>query len=257
MKLFRELIDYRTMLWSLIHKDLVTRYKGSILGFLWTFVNPLLQLMVYSVVFSMIMRVDVPFYYIYLFVAFIPWVFLSTAVLNGSSCILANSNLVQKIYFPRMVLPISTVTAGAVNMLLSMVIVLAALIFSGIGLSWNVLVLPVVIFVEYLFILGMVLIFSAANVYFRDLQHILEIVVMAWFYITPIVYTPEMVPGEMALVLALNPMSGIIDSYRKILYYKCLPDFSTLLLAATTGLIFCVLGCFIFQRLQRGFAEEL
>lgn len=257
MKLFRELIDYRTMLWSLIHKDLVTRYKGSILGFLWTFVNPLLQLMVYSVVFSMIMRVDVPFYYIYLFVAFIPWVFLSTAVLNGSSCILANSNLVQKIYFPRMVLPISTVTAGAVNMLLSMVIVLAALIFSGIGLSWNVLVLPVVIFVEYLFILGMVLIFSAANVYFRDLQHILEIVVMAWFYITPIVYTPEMVPGEMALVLTLNPMSGIIDSYRKILYYKCLPDFSTLLLAATTGLIFCVLGCFIFQRLQRGFAEEL
>jgi len=257
MKLMNELYDYRTMLASLVNKNLVTRYKGSVLGFLWTFVNPLLQLVVYSLVFSVIMRVNVDKYYIYLFVAFIPWYFIASSIMEGSSCILANSNLVQKIYFPRIVIPLSTVAAAFINMVLSMLVVFAALIFSGIGLSWFIVALPVIMGIQFLFVLGLVLIFSAVNVYFRDIQHILEIVVMAWFYVTPIVYTPEMVPQSLSWLLDINPMSGIVESYRNILYYKCMPDFSTMLLALTFGAVSTLIGVAVFQKLQRGFAEEL
>jgi len=257
MKIINEVYDYRTMLVSLVRKDLVTRYKGSVLGFIWTFINPLLQLIVYSLVFSVIMRINVDKYYIYLFVAFIPWFFISTSIMSGSSCILSNSNLVQKIYFPRIVIPLSTVIAAFVNMVLSMLVVFAALIFSGIGMSGYIVALPIVMGIQFLFVLGLVLIFSAVNVYFRDLQHILEIVVMAWFYVTPIVYTPEMVPQDLNWLLKMNPMTGIVESYRNILYYKCLPNFSTLILALSVGVISTLIGVVVFQKLQRGFAEEL
>ena len=203
------------------------------------------------------MRVNVDKYYIYLFVAFIPWFFLSASVMEGASCILANSNLVQKIYFPRIVIPLSTAISAFVNMLLSMLVVFAALIFSGIGLSRYIIALPVVMGIQFLFVLGLVLIFSAVNVYFRDLQHILEIVIMAWFYVTPIVYTPEMVPQQLSWLLDINPMTGIVESYRNILYYKCMPDFSTLLLALLFGTASTIVGVAVFQRLQKGFAEEL
>ena len=119
------------------------------------------------------------------------------------------------------------------------------------------LVLPVVMGIHFLLVLGIVLIVSAVTVYLRDLAHILDIVIMAWFYATPIVYPPEMIPEKFHFLLYLNPMSGIIEGYRKILYYRCMPDFSTMLLALVVGIITVVVGAFVFQRLQRGFAEEL
>jgi len=138
-----------------------------------------------------------------------------------------------------------------------MLIVFAALIIGGRGLSVYILVLPVIMLVQFLFVLGIVLVVSGLTVYFRDLEHILNIVMMAWFYLTPIVYPPQMVPQELSFVLALNPMAGVIECYRNILFYRCMPDFSTLLFAFLTGLAAVVLGGAIFQRLQRGFAEEL
>lgn len=257
MKLLKELYAYREMIYMLVRRELRGRYKGSALGFLWTFLNPLLQFCVYAVVFSVLMPVNIDQFYVYLFIAFIPWFFLSTAIPQGATCIQAQSNLVQKIYFPRMVLPISTVMTGFVNMLLSEIVVFAVLIISGFGLNWYMIALPVVMLVQLLFTLGIVLIDAALTVYFRDLAHILDIVMMAWFYATPIVYAPDMVPERFKFLLYVNPMAGIIDSYRKIMYYKCWPDFSTMLLALLIGVVTILLGTCIFQRLQRGFAEEL
>lgn len=258
IKLFKELFAYREMIVMLVRRELRGRYKGSVLGFLWTFLNPLLQFAVYAVVFSTIMRFDsIPKYYVYLFVAFIPWFFLSAAIPQGATCIQSQSNLVEKIYFPRMVLPISTVFTAFANMLLSELVVFAVLVFSGFGLSVYMLALPVVWFIQLLLVLGIVLIVSALTVYFRDLAHILDIAVMAWFYLTPVVYPPEAVPERLAFLLNLNPMTGIVDSYRKILYYRCWPDFSTMLLALAVGLAAVAVGAVVFQRLQRGFAEEM
>lgn len=257
MKLVRELYNYRTMLYNLIRKDLVTRYKASALGFMWTFLNPLLQLMVYSLVFSMIMRMQIENYSLFLFVAFIPWFFTSTSITAGSSCILANGNLVQTIYFPRIVIPIAAVTASFVNMLLSMVIVFLALIVAGIGLSAYAFFLPIIMIVQYFFVLGLALVFSAVDVYIRDLQHILDIVVMAWMYLTPVMYPVDMVPEELWWLINGNPMTSIITAYREILFYKRMPDLTTLLTAIAMGIVSTIVGVCIFQKLQRGFAEEL
>lgn len=195
MNSLKELYAYREMIFSLVRKDLRTRYKGSVLGFLWTFVNPLLQLVVYTLVFSTIMRVNVDKFYIYLFVALVPWIFFTSSIQGGATSILSGADLIKKIYFPRLVLPIAVTSAAFMNMVFSMLIVFIALIISGIGLSWHIVYLPVIMVLEYFFALGMAFIFSALNVYFRDLEHILGIVTMAWFYGTPIVYTIDMVPG--------------------------------------------------------------
>lgn len=257
MKLLKELYAYREMIYMLVRRDLRGRYKGSALGFLWAFLNPLLQFIVYAVVFSTVMKVGIDQFYIYLFVAFIPWFFLATAIPQGATCIQAQSTMVQKIYFPRMVLPISIVVTAFVNMLLSELVVFAVLILSGFGISIYIVALPVVMGIQFIFVMGIVLIVSALTVYFRDLAHILDIVVMAWFYATPIVYPPEWLPERFLFLLYLNPMTGIIDSYRKILYYKCWPDFSMMGLTLISGILATMIGVYVFQKLQRGFAEEL
>ncbi len=258
IKTIRELYDYREMVTSLVRRDLRGRYKGSMLGFLWTFINPLLQLLVYTLVFSVIMRNNIEKYYIYLFVALVPWLFLSTSINSGANCILASSDLVKKIYFPREVLPISCVTASFVNMLLVFLVIFGVLIVTGFGISlYALLFLPIIMVVEYLLCLGLVLIFSALTVYFRDLSHILGILTMAWQFLTPVMYDVSMVPEHLRPIFDLNPMTPVILAYRDILYYKRKPDLSTLLTATALGVVFLVLGAVIFRRLQKGFAEEM
>ena len=257
MKNLKELYAYREMIFSLVRKDLRTRYKGSVLGFFWTFLNPLLQLIVYTIVFSIIMRVSVDKFYIYLFVALVPWIFFTTSIQQGANAILINHDLVKKIYFPRLVLPIAVVSAAFMNMVFTMLVVFAALLVSGIGLSWHVIFLPVIMLLEYFMVLGMALMFSALNVYFRDLEHILGIVTMAWFYLTPIVYTIDMVPTQFLGLFYLNPMTSIVQAYREVLYYQQIPQFTTLGSVVVFAVIFIVAGYAIFQKLQKNFAEEL
>jgi len=257
MGIFKELYDYREMIYMLVRREIRGRYKGSVLGFFWTFLNPLLQFVVYAVVFSVLLRSDIEKFYVYMFVAFIPWFFFSTAIPQGANCILTHNTMVQKIYFPRMVLPISTVLTGFVNMLLSEIVVFIVLILSGFIPSYHVIALPVVMLVQLMFVLGIVLIVSALTVYFRDLSHILDIIVMLWFYLTPVVYSIDIIPEQFRGFIYLNPMTGIIECYRSILYYRTWPEFSMMLLAFVLGVISIVGGMVIFQRLQKGFAEEL
>lgn len=259
MAVFRELIKYRQMIVSLVRKELRGRYKGSVLGFLWTFINPLLQLIVYSIVFSTIMRVvDTEKYYLFLFVALIPWIFFSTSVSGGANSIIANKDMVTKIYFPREVLPISYVTSCFVNMLFCFIVIFAVLIVSGTGINSAVLIyLPVVMIIEYMLALGITMITSSVTVFFRDLEHILGIVMMAWMYLTPIMYTPDMVPEQYRLLFNINPMCSIIIAYRDILYYKRTPVMSTLLYSAGLGIILLVVGFMVFSLLKKKFAESL
>lgn len=258
MNTLKELYHYREMIVSLVRKGLRGRYKGSVLGFLWTFVNPLLQLVVYTIVFSNIMRVGIDKFYLFLFVALIPWMFFSASVTGGAASIVAEGNLVKKVYFPRQVLPISYVTTAFVNMLLTFVVVFLALIVGGIGLDMRLLVyLPVVMIVEYLLALGIAMLTSALTVFFRDLEYILGIVTMAWMYLTPIMYGVDMIPDKYLTLFHLNPMTPIIVAYRDILYYKQIPRLSTLLQALAWGITFLLVGSIIFDRLQKHFAEEL
>lgn len=254
----QEIYGYREMIASLVRRDLRGRYKGNALGFLWNFINPLMQLLVYTLVFSVIMRNGIEDYYLYLFVALIPWIFFSSCISGGCNCILGNGDMVKKIYFPREVLPISYVTSQFVNMLLSFVVVFVVLIFSGKGLApIPLLYLPIIMIVEYVLALGMTLLFSALTVYLRDIANILGIITMAWQFVTPVMYGREQVPARLLWVFDLNPMTSIIEAYRNILYYQQTPDMGTLLVAVIAGVAFLVVGELVFRHLQRGFAENL
>ena len=258
MRMIAEIYAYREMIFSLVRRDLKGRYKGSILGFFWTFLNPLLQLIVYTVVFSVILRSDIEEYYLFLFVALVPWIFFSTSVSGGAGCILAQQNMIKKIYFPREVIPIPFVTSQFVNMLLSLLVVLAVIFLSGHGINWGaILYLPVIMLVEYVLALGVAMITSAVTVYIRDLEYLLGIITMAWQFLTPIMYSMEIVPESVLPIFNLNPMTPIIIAYRDILYGKKPPEISTLMHATLLGILLLCVGCLVFKELKRHFAEEL
>ncbi len=262
MNALKEIFDYRQMIYSLVKKDLRGRYKGSALGFLWTFLNPLLQLLVYTLVFSTIMRAGIDKYYMFLFVALVPWIFFSSALTGGSSCVIASKDMIKKIYFPREVLPISYITTSFVNMLLSFVVIFGVIIITGFGVNVTALLyLPIIMIVEYLLAIGIAMMVSAFTVYFRDLEYILSIIAMAWQFLTPVMYSQQMVedalPPLLLKIWNLNPMTPIIIAYRDILYYKQVPEINTLLTATILGGIFTVIGFVLFRKLQKGFAEEM
>lgn len=258
IKVIKELYAYRQMIISLVRKELRGRYKGSVLGFMWTFINPLLQLLVYTLVFSVLLGSPIEKYYLFLFVALVPWIFFSSSLTGGASSILAQKDMVKKIYFPREVLPISYVTTAFVNMLFCFIVIFAVVFVSGTGINpIALLYLPIIMIVEYFMALGIAMISSAITVYFRDMEHILGILSMVWMYMTPIMYDVTIVPPKLQKIFYLNPMTSVVIAYRDILYYRQPPHINTLLNALIFGIITILIGFFVFRKLQKNFAEEL
>ena len=258
MRTLKELYQYREMIFSLIRKDLRGRYKGSVLGFLWTFLNPLLQLVVYTIVFSTFFPTNIDQFYIFLFVGLVPWLFFNTSLVGGSTSIVTQENLIKKIYFPRQVLPISYVTSAFVNMLLTFIVIFAVLLLSGFGFNLQALwMLPIVMLVEYILALGIAMLTSALTVYFRDLEYILGIVAMLWMYLTPILYEIDTIPEQYRGLVYINPMTGVILCYKDILYYKHFPDLDNIILAFGMGIFFLIVGFVTFNKMQKHFVEEL
>lgn len=257
IKTFKEIINYREMIVNLVKKDLRGRYKGSVFGFLWTFINPLFQLLIYTFAFTYILDSDIDQYYLWLFVALIPWIFFSSSILGGSTSIRASKDLVTKIYFPREVLPIAYVTSCFINMLLTFIIIFITVLVSGRGIHLSVVVLPIIWIIEYILALGMAMLFSAITVYFRDMEHIMGIILQGWIYLTPVIFPiPEKKPAAKAIMM-LNPMSPIILAYRDILYDGVFPSAERLLYSLGFAVIFFFIGFYAFGRLKRHFAEEL
>lgn len=258
MRLLKELWDYREMIMSLVKRDLKSRYKGSVLGFFWMFLNPLLQLCVYTIVFSTIMRMGIDKFYLFMFVAFVPWLFFSTCLSSGTTVVLSQQDMVKKIYFPREVLPIAFTISQFVNMLLSFIVIFVVVVFSGVNINpVALLYLPLIMVIEFVLVLGVTYLVSALTVYFRDMEHIMSILAMAWMYLTPVIYPVEMVPEQYVKLFYLNPMTSITIAYRDILYYGNVPQMDTLVNAVVMGVVVLVIGQITFSRLQRHFVEEL
>lgn len=257
MNIFKKIYNYRELLKSNVKKEIRGRYKNSILGIMWSFLNPLLQLLVYAVIFGALLGGNDSTYHIYICVALIPWTYFTTTITQAAFTIIGNGDIIKKVYFPREILPISVVTSGAVNFVISTIIILAFVIFSGIGISKYILLYPFILIVQYILLLGISFIVSAITVYFRDLEHIIGIILMAAFYGTPIVYKLEQLPANLQILMKLNPMTHLINAYRAIFYYHQLPNMKMLgiLLIASIGLT--VVGYYIFKKLQKGFAEQL
>lgn len=253
----KELIAYRQMLISTVRKELRSRYKGSFLGFLWTFVNPLLQLTIYSIVFPLILRNNQENYPMFLFVALLPWIFFTSSVQGATTSIVGGANLVKKIYFPRLILPISVVGTNLMNYIFGLIIVFPALIITGVFLTLNVLWLPLILLIETIFILGLAFLFSALYVRFRDLEHLVNIITMVWFYLTPIVFAIDIFPEEIENGIRYNPMVPIINGFRDILLYGKSPDFISLSYSLLVSSILLVISLLVFMKCEKSFAEEL
>lgn len=253
----KEIIKYRHMLISLVQKELRSRYKGSFLGFLWTFVNPLIQLIVFSVVFPYVLRMQQENYPMFLFIALLPWIFFSTSITVATGSIVGGANLVTKIYFPRVILPLSVVCTNLMNYIFGLVIVFPALLLTGIHLTINVFWFPIILLIEFIFALGLALLFSTLHVRFRDVEHIVGVLIFAWFYITPIVFPVDIFPEEFIDLLKFNPMVGIIESFRNILLYGKDPAWESLLYSVVVGLIVFVIGFGVFKKFEKTFAEDL
>ena len=257
LKKIKEIYNYRHMLKTLIKQDIDGRYKGSVFGFLWSLLNPLLLLLVYSIVFQIIFKADIENYPIYLFICLMPWNMFANTIFNGTMCVSNNSSIIKKVYFPREVLPLSVVISNIIQYCYSFVIVFLALLISGVGVSWYILLLPLIVIVQAMFSLGIIMILGAVNVYIRDVQYIMTPVMMIWMYATPILYSINMVPEKYLSLYMLNPMANIMQAYQSILYNKTMPNLMNLGIIFLVSIVILTIGYKVFNKLQRRFAEEV
>lgn len=256
--MFKELYKYRELLKTNVKKEIRGKYKGSFLGILWSFMNPLLMTLVYAIVFPYLLRSTEPHYVTFVVIGILPWNWFTIAIALGTTTMLTNAGIIKKVYFPREILPISVVTSGMVNFLISCIIILIFLLCSGIGLSGYILFLPLIVLVQYIFTLGVIFITSAIDIYIRDLEYIVNFVVMMLFYATPILYSANMFAGsKVGLLFKINPMAYIINAYRDIFFYQSMPHVKALLLLLLGCTIFCYLALLFFKKLAKGFAEEV
>jgi ABC-type polysaccharide/polyol phosphate export permease len=253
MKKLLELYAYRELLKNLVVTELKLRYRRSVLGFLWTLLNPLLMMTVLTLVFSTVMRFNVRDYWVLLFSALLPWLFFSQSVGNSLMSIVGKGALLKKVYIPKALIPLSTVIAGLINLLLSFVPLLVLMVALGRDLHAAMWFLPVSIVLLSLFAAGVALLFSCLNVFFRDFTHMTEVLLSAWFYMSPVIYTVEMVPAEYRAAFSWNPLLYLFDLFRAPIYEGTLPAGETIGLAAGVAVAMALAGFVVFTRFERHF----
>jgi lipopolysaccharide transport system permease protein len=264
----RDLWQYRELIRNLVVRDLKVRYKNSVLGIAWSWLSPLLMMIVYTVFFTILLRNDdIPYYPVFLLCGLLPWSFFVDAIMQATDSIVGNAHLIKKVYFPREILPISTVLSNLVNFLIALPIFFLLAFISGAPLSWWALLLPITLLIQLVFTLGLAFILATLNVFYRDTRHLLGVAVQAWFFLTPVFYPITRVPQE-AHVLGiqfdaqlwlrrLNPMASIIASYRNLLYHGEPTGLDFLLRTAVTALLVFVVGYLVFLRYSFRFGEEV
>lgn len=252
-----EIYKLRYLIYTLVAKDLKVKYKGSVLGFLWSLLNPLLMLIVYTVAFQYIIRIRVENFAIFFLCGFLPWTFLSSSLSMAVGSIIDNSNLVKKVFFPREILPLSTVFVNLIQFLLSFIILVPALFIFKIKLGFALSFLPFVIILQMMFVLGCTLILSALSVFYRDIKHFLEIFLQVWFWLCPIIYPITMIPERFRFYYMLNPFAIFVESYRAILLENRMPSLIIFATLITISLIFLFLGYYVFESNNKRFAEEV
>ena len=228
LRALRELIVYRHVVTALVWRDLKARYRGSVFGFLWTFLNPVLLMAIYSLVFAVYMRVQIPAYPSFVFAGLLPWTWFSSAMLRGSNAIVESGDLMKKVYFPPQILPTVVVISTLVNFLLSLPLLLGFLLFSGVGFYWTLLTVPVLIGIQFLLTFALALGGAVLSARYRDVYHLLASVLTLWSFLTPVLYPADWVPQRLRAVLLLNPMAPITLAFQDAFYYHRWLDVPTL-----------------------------
>jgi ABC-type polysaccharide/polyol phosphate export permease len=254
------LLRYRPLIHSLVARELKARYRGSVLGFLWSFVNPLLLLLTYGLVFTYMLRVqrspESEPYFLFLFCGILPWTWLNASLLEASGVLMASGALIKKVLFPAEVLPVVTVMTNLMHFLFGLPILLVFLAAAG-RLGPSVLLLPAPMLVQLVLTVGLALMLSALTVHFRDLQNILGHLLHLWFFATPILYAYREAPPALRAVLRLNPLTHLLVSYQDVFFYGTLRHSRGLLAVAGLAVLAFAGGAFLFDRLRDTVAEEV
>jgi len=252
----RELYQYRALLWSLTLRELRARYRASVLGFLWTFLNPTLLMLAYTLVFGVFMKAQIKHFVYFVFVGLLPWIFFSTSIGVGASAISDRRDLLTKVRFPPQVLPATVVATNLCNYLLSIPLMIALGGYFGIWPSWHVVAYPLVLGLQVVFTLALSYFVSALNVAFRDLQHIIANLLTLWLFVTPVFYSQTSIPERFrSVAIAGNPMAVLVTSYQAIFYEHRLPPGPPLAVLALESLILLWLSSAIFEHRREEFAE--
>ena len=259
----RQLARYRALIQSLVARELKARYRGSVLGFFWSFLNPLLLLAIYTFVFTVAMpgarSAGLEPYSLFLFCGILPWIWFSSSLLESSNVLIAGGNLIKKVVFPAEILPIVTVLAGMVHFAFGLPILFAYIVWSRtpivpLDLAW----LPVIVAVQLLLTLGLALLVSALTVHFRDVRDLLQNLLTVWFFATPIIYPLWSAPERWRPILELNPFTHIAVAYQETLFRPGpFAGWPRLLAVGALSVVVFVAGYFVFDRLRDTLVEEV
>ena len=243
------------LLLSLVAKDLTIRYKGSMLGILWSLATPLFLMAVYSFVFGVLWsRFDTPSYHIYLLTGLLPWIFFSTALNNSVMAFVSNSSLITKVYFPRSLVPVSVCMSQAVHFLLSLIPLAVFMVFAHMDFSIRLLWLPVILAIQLVMTIGLSMLIASSYVFFRDVQHLLEPFLLAWFFLSPIIYPLSMISErpKFWMILKWNPMLPLLELYHRVLYFPSYEQLplrpESFLAAALYAIAFFIVGLYVLHR---------
>jgi lipopolysaccharide transport system permease protein len=253
----REIFSYRELVRSLVSRDLRVRYKRSVLGVGWAFAEPLALMLIFTVVFSHILRLSVPRYPLFALSGVVVWSFFSTGVTYALGSVSGNASLVKKIYFPRAVLPLTTVLGRFVHLVLSLVLLVPFLLYFGASPSWALVWLAPLLVVHFLLVAGLALFLSALSTLYEDVGFLVSFAFTGLFYLSPVVYPLEAVPDALRPWYAANPMAAIISAYRAVLLGSQGPRPGEIALASGIALSCFLFGLVVFRRLEPRFAEVL
>lgn len=253
----REVWAYRELLYFLTWRDLKVRYNQTLLGALWVIIQPFATMLVFSVFFSKIMGApDGMPYPLFLYTGILPWTFFSNSVVNSSNSLVGSSNLITKVYFPRMIIPMAAVLAGLVDLLVASVVLVGLALYYDVSLTWGMLWLPVLVVLTTLLALGIGLAVSALSVKYRDIRHALPFVLQLWMFSSSIIYPTSLFSEKWRWLLAFNPVTGIVEGFRSSLLGRPL-DWQALSVSTAMILVFLVCSAYIFRRIETSFADMI
>jgi len=249
----REVVEYRDLLLNLITTELKLRYRDSVLGFLWTILNPLFFLLILAVVFSAIMKIQIPHYAIFLLTGLTSWLMLQQTVITATASIWANQGILKRIRLPKIIFPLSNVLARYVDHLILTLILLLFMVLSGMPATWKLVIIPPLILTHFFFSLGLSLIASVIYIKIKDIQHIIAIAFQALFYITPIIYSPEQLPPGLRPLFLWNPFYYFMNCFRFPIYYASLPPKRDFFIVCGLTIVVFLTGLFVFYRKEKNF----